>query len=444
MLSPNRNVPQQNEIMSSPVKMTNVEKEAELLGKRNESFIIIPPKEAQLQPFSDIQPQQNTFFETSVPTFDQQAHIPTLVQPPVELPSFSTINAQPNETFSPKQTDEQKSYSDDIMNMDIIFEDIPIDAQQTDQNIHLHNLTPINDLTEASVAGNDLILHSTQTTPIRSNDFVLSTNDIMIITPQDNVIENILPTAVVTQESSWPIQSQVSDALVEHLNTESNANVLQQTKLENTDIVLDVLHSNENQEGKSIVEIKTLNEVMIKPETRILETNDPQPQTEDMKIKSPPSASKPSEPPKHRRRPAPILVDRNRKSVTKAVKTEKNDQKAKPVEPPKIEKQEETPAKKEDSISQNIDCTSDTAAQESETKTAKISEDNSNTNFPDDNFLYSLVVVESQDETDKNKTVCKVYYVCPETKKMSNQPLDLPDEVVQRIRRIRSSENAAS
>lgn len=50
------------------------------------------------------------------------------------------------------------------------------------------------------------------------------------------------------------------------------------------------------------------------------------------------------------------------------------------------------------------------------------------------NFMDSLVVVESQDPNDSNKTIHEVYVMCPETRKMSDKPLDLPDDVIQQIR----------
>lgn len=50
------------------------------------------------------------------------------------------------------------------------------------------------------------------------------------------------------------------------------------------------------------------------------------------------------------------------------------------------------------------------------------------------NFMNSLVVVESQDPDDPTRTIYAVHIVDPETKLMSEQPLDLPDDVIQRIR----------
>lgn len=49
-------------------------------------------------------------------------------------------------------------------------------------------------------------------------------------------------------------------------------------------------------------------------------------------------------------------------------------------------------------------------------------------------FMDSLVVVESQDPNDPNRTIHEVYVVDPETNEMSEKPLELPDHVIQRIR----------
>lgn len=52
----------------------------------------------------------------------------------------------------------------------------------------------------------------------------------------------------------------------------------------------------------------------------------------------------------------------------------------------------------------------------------------------ENSFMNSLVVVESQDPNDLSKTLYEVFVVDPVTKEMSEKPLDLPDDVIQRIR----------
>lgn len=58
---------------------------------------------------------------------------------------------------------------------------------------------------------------------------------------------------------------------------------------------------------------------------------------------------------------------------------------------------------------------------------------------PGNNFMDSLVVVESEDPKDPSKTIYEVYIIDPETKEMSDKPLDLPDDVIQKIRMSMSS-----
>lgn len=53
---------------------------------------------------------------------------------------------------------------------------------------------------------------------------------------------------------------------------------------------------------------------------------------------------------------------------------------------------------------------------------------------PDRSFMDSLVVVESEDPKDPTKTIHEVYIVDPDTNEMSDKPLDLPDDVIQKIR----------
>lgn len=61
-------------------------------------------------------------------------------------------------------------------------------------------------------------------------------------------------------------------------------------------------------------------------------------------------------------------------------------------------------------------------------------DDDDDDNNSDRNFMDSLVVVESQDPNDSNRTIYEVYVVDPDTNEMSEKPLDLPDHVIQRIR----------
>lgn len=61
-------------------------------------------------------------------------------------------------------------------------------------------------------------------------------------------------------------------------------------------------------------------------------------------------------------------------------------------------------------------------------------ESNADNDTNERSFMDSLVVVESQDPNDPNRTIHEVYVVDPETNEMSEKPLELPDHVIQRIR----------
>lgn len=50
--------------------------------------------------------------------------------------------------------------------------------------------------------------------------------------------------------------------------------------------------------------------------------------------------------------------------------------------------------------------------------------------------INSLVLVESQDTTDPAKTIYEIYVIDPETGKLSEKPLDVPEDVIENIRSI--------
>lgn len=75
--------------------------------------------------------------------------------------------------------------------------------------------------------------------------------------------------------------------------------------------------------------------------------------------------------------------------------------------------------------------TSDTTDSDNQLKEESSQND---TESSERNFMDSLVVVESQDSNDPNRTIHEVFVVDPDTNEMSEKPLDLPDHVIQRIR----------
>uniref|UniRef100_A0A2M4AF14 Putative transcription factor tfiiib component b n=1 Tax=Anopheles triannulatus TaxID=58253 RepID=A0A2M4AF14_9DIPT len=58
--------------------------------------------------------------------------------------------------------------------------------------------------------------------------------------------------------------------------------------------------------------------------------------------------------------------------------------------------------------------------------------------------INSLVLVESQDASEPNKTIYEIYVVVPETGQLSEKPLDVPPEVIESIRQILEAGDGAA
>ncbi|XP_035781456.1 transcription factor TFIIIB component B'' homolog [Anopheles albimanus] len=58
--------------------------------------------------------------------------------------------------------------------------------------------------------------------------------------------------------------------------------------------------------------------------------------------------------------------------------------------------------------------------------------------------INSLVLVESQDASEPNKTIYEIYVVVPETGQLSEKPLDVPPEVIESIRQILEAGDGAT
>lgn len=187
-----------------------------------------------------------------------------------------------------------------------------------------------------------------------------------------------------------------------------------------TTIALDELNPYQDAECNNPEAIDTKEEVLVKDDPNVLMTV----QTTDSSTKDR----------KRKRKVMPVLANNKRTRRSNQVnKTETPDE----TQVTDYQEKEETIA-------------NDEPVEESQT-TNRIEEhvdealDNSNDNQmkcdpEDDNddqepsFLDQLVVVESQDPNDPNRTIHEVYVVDPETNEMSEKPLDLADHVIQRIR----------
>lgn len=410
--------------------VTSVEREAHALASNHEVFMIEFPG----KPISD----------SSLPLSPARDLHRSEAQPngPPILPAISAadvVNAIPSQSLFPAPTYIEKepqfpykSDSDDIMSMDIIFDNVPIEEDPSvgaiTPAIDVRNLTPIADVGSDFSGENVYVLDASQTTPIPCGEFVMSPNDIMIIPPQ---VETILPDDEATEigQSRWPTTSETVEIPILQLSA-----------------------------GQPPVEPQNKASSEATPEETNTETASkevPACELQIVKDEAEPSVSvAPTQPApmKRKKKPLPVLVGRNKK-----VKTE-------PIRVPVILASEiETPFERcppeySEVKTEESQTLLDAVKSEetmpliptnplSEAEASEVSKQEENAlqetpdESPDDSFLYSLVVVESQDANDKDKTVWKVYFVCPETKKMSDEPLDLSDEVIQKIRQIRASKN---
>lgn len=127
---------------------------------------------------------------------------------------------------------------------------------------------------------------------------------------------------------------------------------------------------------------------------------------------------------KRSKRPQPNLIDKKIETVPSV----QNDSRI-TEQPSNEQKPEERPEHNVDFVEQttNIKC-------DNQTKDTEDNNENDDSEGQERSVMDSLVVVESQDPNDPNRTIHEVYVVDPDTNEMSDKPLDLPDDVIQRIR----------
>lgn len=325
-----------------------------------------------------------------------------------------------------------KSSADDIMSMDIIFDNVPIEEDPTiGDNVriihetvmpstipmeHIHyqiidlngqNETdsdvPQNQIDESSNDG-ILVIDENAETPIEYEQIVVDSYDVVI----DSIPQHV-PEANEATEN----QSNVKQLMLPQ-STPTYISFIE------TDIVQSI-PMELPQENQSLVQAPKTVDIVARRDTR--KSND----------------SNESKAVKRKRKPLPALIGRNKKSKTENPQSQshpvdvvvpspsetvlpiihaENSIEIKPNEPTTSTYQSE------DHVVQSV---IDAPPAEQE-----IANDENEAN--EDNSMDSLVVVESQDPKDSTKTIYEVYVVCPETKKMSDQPLDLPEDVIQRIR----------
>lgn len=375
----------------------------------------------------------------------------------------TTIIENPNLTY--------KSNAEDIMNMDIIFDNVPIEEDPTIGN----NVTILHETTMPAITANNihyeviqldganrtdpviqqqpvnysqydessnegiLVIDESVHTPIDCNEIVLDSNGMEIVcssppmpSSQDGVtVECSSEQEIVdTRIESVIVQSTIEDGVTVEVSSEQIADesewlvtVTPPLSRMESDIVQSTPEESEANKAKQtrVRKPKLKIEPAAKPEKKPTNSND------DIDGVATTSALL-----KRKRKPLPTLIGRSKKSKTED---------SQPPIKSDIEAQNETiecefvadalPA--EQTSDQIIEQETQLASDDVDAADDAAVNDDTNESEAND-CMDSLVVVESQDPNDASKTIHEVYFVCPETKKMSDQPLDLPDEVIQRIR----------
>lgn len=332
-----------------------------------------------------------------------------------------------------------KSNADDIMNMDIIFDNVPIEEDPTigsnvtiihettasdlaEDNIHyeivqldgvdgttsvVQHQIPQGDYSQLEDSSNDgiLVIDETMQTPIEYSEIVIDSNEVVIMSspPPSGSTQNEV-TTIAPSDRTDGIEKTWSETIVdptpekpEPIKSKQKCNrrpKATELKSESTTAKQEILPKETNHGNESAASSSSL---------------------------------------KRKRKPLPALIGRNKKS-----KTQNSQLPAKSD----IEVDNERPSNESETVADNVTIEPSTSAPCVEKESDSIVVDDAtddaavmnDSNEDASNFMDSLVVVESQDPNDPSKTIHEVYVISPDTKKMSEQPLDLPDEVIQRIR----------
>lgn len=352
----------------------------------------------------------------SIPSPVIEKHLETQDSSPIEE---NPTDEASDSVFTEDSIDESneakeavKVDSTDIMNMDIIFEDapIPLEANTNEPVVNAGGSGGFSSMTD---------------------------NTIYIIEPANN-------NEVITLESSSTLNAMGKEAEQPTPTVASNPEpiVVQEpaNDVETTNII-DCQAINDDEPSQ-------ISLPAVKPEIPVVDVKTG---TIAPKSEAKPSTSEApvSKPPLRRKKPLPILVGRNSKvqrtetaaaiqpitsatppttsstaiepkSTLSTITSQKPDPEPIIVTPASTNKSAET-AEKHDNKTDQVP--------EADAEMTETSESDNPADLMD-----SLVVVESQDPHNPDRIIHEVYVMCPLTKQLSDQPLDLPDEVIQRIR----------
>lgn len=372
-------------------------------------------------------------------TCNNTVKIKTIAETPSNTNAEPTtsLNTIPQDTISTVQTNQNQSFyisqnqinavpinsTSDIMSMDIIFDDMPIEKHRTIE-------TSIETIPHTNCASNEN--RSSRIIELNNLTYEIITFD----EPNPAQVENangsnsINSIRVYSERSSRSSES----IMVQTGNSSENLIIIPDNSPS------DVYFSDNNTQMKApaatnISEGAKPQKANIKQEQKIDGQTTVKHEVVSVAEKKPlPSL-------KRKNKLLPILVDRNKRPHRMNEPTKER--------PIKIS--EETSLIQNDNVTTNAKPTGTIAAETKQIIKNEVLHPVVNNRIPNDvevvsantsdsissgsdNLMDSLVVVESQDPTEPSKTIHEVYVMCPKTKQLSEQPLDLPDEVIQKIR----------
>lgn len=396
-----------------------------------------------------------------------------------------------------------KTDSDDIMNMDIIFDNVPIEedptitnnnsgvaaaavdnvvlnsvpdnsksstSNHTIQNVHiqgqnyeiitlndndrcrqsqhsgeLNDVNSENQCADSINSPDTIVVLDRNNDNIEYNEFIISSENVVIMSSELDETINLHPANQLNtniSDNNWQTPVPGATESVETVKCSDPSELIKPTQITNGNDSNAQRKSTESAQEAIESVLPEINDSLTEP----YETNATQIKTEQIK-----SVAKEAQPNqvdnvlpsislKRKRKPLPMLVGRTKK--LKAITPEINDQTPEisnstcnvpdTVQPHSIEPVNSI--HEQQKCNTNPSMPSPTFKIELKNETADADDIDPAESSEETNFMDSLVVVESQDPIDSNKTIHEVYVVCPKTKVMSEQPLDLPDEVIQRIR----------
>lgn len=395
--------------------------------------------------------------------------------------------------------------TNDIMNMDIIFDDAPIVEDTSivasvvdinavdgltavnDNTIYIIGDTPVDGssyMAVENVNGIDATAGSVKAEPAATVDenvpqrISVINMDEMICRGKEIQIKDLSTFCPVKRPERVTGKIRVNSFAIEKPNDETVVR-LEEVHKENSVVNLDPKTEAKPQSEIINEDPKTKSDSPCTNESNIIEEKSDSPSKTEIKVVEEKSQAAPKILPRlGKRKPPPVLVGRNvRRKETPAipktatvVKQEETpptasiavqivptpsvastpeiviEQPAAPLAEAANELQpdSEFSVKSEQTDLENIASTSSsttsainvTAKQEqpAETVAPDADDDSSQSSPQNNNPMDSLVIVESRDPANPDRIIHEVHVRCPLTNEISEQPLDLPDEVIQRIR----------